>query len=64
METESGVGVSRQVVKQHVASGFGFLGGGSLLGRDLVEGCDDRGITPSGIVQEGTGDLLHLAYAS
>jgi hypothetical protein len=64
VETESGVGVSRQVVKKHVAGSFGFLGGGGLLARDFVEGGDDRGITPPRIVKEGAGDLLHTADSS
>ena len=64
METESGIGVSRQVVEKHVAGGFCFFCGGSLLVRYFVEGGDDRRITPPGVVQESACNLLDTADAS
>ena len=54
-----GVGMSGEVVEEHVACGFSVLGRGGLGVGDFVESDDDGGITAAGVIEEETGDLLH-----
>ncbi len=45
--TDLGVGVSGQVVQEHVAGGLGVLGRGGLIVGDFVQRDYDRGIAAS-----------------
>ena len=54
-----GVGMSGQVVEEHVARSLSVLSRGGLGVGDFVESDDDGRIAASGVVKEETGDLLH-----
>ena len=56
---DGSIGMGREIIKKHVASLFGMLGGGGLTVGNFVESNNDGGVTTARIIEKETGDLLH-----
>ena len=55
-----GIRVCRQVIEKHVTGFVGVFGGSSLTVGNFVQRDNDGGIATTGVIEEETGDLLHM----